>query len=40
MGTIKKRYSPKQKNIKRLKMFLKRIKDGGNKDQSINGKGC
>ena len=33
MGTVKKRYTPKEKNIRRLKMFLKRLKDGGNKDK-------
>lgn len=38
MGFVK-QYKPKEENVKKLKLYLKQIENGGCKDKSINGKG-
>jgi hypothetical protein len=34
-----KQYKPKDENVKKLKLYLKKIENGGQKDKSVNGKG-
>jgi hypothetical protein len=33
-----KQYKPKDENVKKLKLYLKKIENGGQKDKSVNGK--
>jgi hypothetical protein len=35
MGFVK-QYKPKEENVKKLKLYLKKIENGGQKDKSIN----
>lgn len=33
-----KQYKPKDENVKKLKLYLKKIENGGQKDKSVNCK--